>query len=378
MEIAQPISAQLPGGGSSVTCDLFVAGRKFSAFYRTTTPLENVGVEPFVCLSLVPAMRAGEDITTASPVSAKIAARFPRITEQYAKWYPELKPTRLDAPTRMGDADHAGRGVGCFFSGGVDSFYSALRFHKEVDTLIFVHGFDVPLSQVELRAGISRNLRAAAAAMGKRLIEVETNVRELLDGFGNWGKQTHGSALISIAHLLSGVVRKVHIPSSGTRHAALGWGSHPVVDFLWSAEGLEVIHDDDVISRVDKTREVVKSDIALTHLRVCWENRDGAYNCGQCEKCLRTMMTLRLAGALDRCKTFDRPLDLAAVADLRSVVSISRRGFYKEILDLAERQGEQDIAHAIKQVLARPNPKQRWLAKKATGFRRRVLSWYRK
>jgi hypothetical protein len=40
----------------------------------------------------------------------------------------------------------------------------------------------------------------------------------------------------------------------------------------------------------------------LARLRVCWENL-GNYNCGLCEKCIRTMLGLRAIG-VDRCPTF--------------------------------------------------------------------------
>ena len=35
----------------------------------------------------------------------------------------------------------------------------------------------------------------------------------------------------------------------------------------------------------------------MNHLRVCWENPDGSFNCGRCGKCTRTKVGLALAGA---------------------------------------------------------------------------------
>jgi hypothetical protein len=84
-------------------------------------------------------------------------------------------------------------------------------------------------------------------------------------------------------------------------------------------------------------------------------------------------MSLKLAGVLDRCKTFDRPIDFAAVAELQNVTSPSRRRFYQEVFEIAERTGEREMAHAVGKVLARKPKRDPWIAKKFRGLRRRVF-----
>jgi hypothetical protein len=378
MDIARPVRTRSDSGETTVACDITVGGERRQAWYRTAVPLDHVGVEPFVCLSVIPAMRTGEHVAVhGGPVSAKMLAGVPRVQAQYAKWYPELKVVPFDALPQTTSPGHDARGVGCFFSGGVDSFYSVLQHADEVDTVIFAHGFDVPLANTNLRDRVSTQLRAAAGALGKRLIEVETNAREFLDPFGNWGKHTHGPALASVAHLLAGEVRKVYIPSSGTRDEDLAWGSHSAVDPLWSSEAVEIVHDDDTVNRFQKTAFVARSPVALAHLRVCWENRDNAYNCGRCEKCLRTMLTLRLNHALDRCKTFEAPLDLDAVSKLTSVQSVLRRRFYEEILQGSRANGDHEMADAVHRALFPPKSAGKWVVKKARGVKRRMMSWLR-
>jgi hypothetical protein len=61
---------------------------------------------------------------------------------------------------------------------------------------------------------------------------------------------------------------------------------------------------------------VAKSDVAMRHLRVCWENRDGTYNCGTCRKCIRTQIALRIAGRLEACETLPDDIDLDEVRRL--------------------------------------------------------------
>src|SRR5688572_16134365 len=138
MNIGQPRVTRMDCGGTAVTCDVSVAGARREAFYRTPgTPLPGVGVEPFVCTAVVPAMRTGETITSAAPVSARLGGALPAIQDTLAGWFHDLRRVPLDSPLRPLDPGPSGRGVACFFSGGVDSFYSVLQHNDEVDTLIF-------------------------------------------------------------------------------------------------------------------------------------------------------------------------------------------------------------------------------------------------
>lgn len=361
-------------GVTEVSCKLTVGTTAYDVFYRTSALIESAQAEPYLCLSLIPCMQSGEGLVCRPPISARMVDALPRIQSIFSGWYPELHCFEANIPTRIVEQPDR-RGVGCFFSGGVDSFYSILSHLDEVDTLIFAHGFDVPLANTALRHRVSTALRAAANALGKRLIEVETNAREFLDHYGNWGKHTHGSALASVAHVLAPHIRKIFVPSSasGKRDDNLAWGSHSVLDPLWSSEAVEIVYDDDTVTRFNKVRKIAKSDVALAHLRVCWENRDNAYNCGRCEKCLRTMMMLRLAGGLDRCATFDAPLNLDAVAEIRSVKSVLRRRYYQEVHDYAQEAGDVQMARAVHAALHPPHGIGNWIRKKARGARRRLL-----
>ena len=60
-------------------------------------------------------------------------------------------------------------------------------------------------------------------------------------------------------------------------------------------------------SRLDKLDVVAREPAARHSLRVCWENRGGAYNCGRCEKCLRTMVAMDALGVLDAVRPLPPP-----------------------------------------------------------------------
>src|SRR2546430_360740 len=228
------------------------------------------------------------------------------------------------------------------------------------------------LRETRLRERVADALRRAAQELGKPLIEVETNLRAFSDSYVSWSEEYDGSALASVALLLSAELGKVYIPASFSEAFLMPWGTHPHLDPLWSTEGTEIVHDGNQTGRPQKVARIAQSEAALRWLRVCWENRDQAYNCGRCEKCLRTMVNLRIAGALDRCPTFARPLDLRAVRNL-VIPDECARIFVEENLEACRAAGtDPELEQALEACLvARPS---RLRALVADGdLRRRAL-----
>jgi hypothetical protein len=128
-----------------------------------------------------------------------------------------------------------------------------------------------------------------------------------------------GAALAAIGLLLQHEFKKVMIGSTFSYFALPRWGSHPLTDPLWSTERLEVFHSGAEATRPMKVARIVGDDVAMRRLRVC-HPRAGetgrTLNCGRCSKCLRTMINLRVVGALGRCETLPGELDLDDVAEL--------------------------------------------------------------
>src|SRR5262249_23133771 len=75
-------------------------------------------------------------------------------------------------------------------------------------------------------------------------------------------------------------------------------GADPITAPLMSRDPLRVVHDGADASRVEKARAIAEWPEALELLRVCWEGAQKDRNCGECEKCVRTVLDFRLAGVL--------------------------------------------------------------------------------
>ena len=213
--------------------------------------------------------------------------------------------------------NRAKKRVGCFFSGGVDSFYTLLE-NDNITDIIFVHGFDTKLDDYTLRKNISVNLKEIARMQKVNLIEVETNIRYFLDFYSKW-EITHGSALAFISHCYSHLFDEIIISSSYSydHKSLLPWGSHPLIDNYWSTENFRINHYGADIERFEKLEFISNFNVCLKFLRVCYLNYESAYNCGFCEKCLRTKLGLLTLDVLDKYESFENNFSFSKFLSLK-------------------------------------------------------------
>lgn len=293
LHIESPISSGETVSATIRGADFATQAVTFSSSVLPLTPV----ADAWLAATLPVAMRHGRDVRSDAPVSQRLLAGVVRWQQVLAAWYPDLRPVRVEAPATARDA--CGSGVACFFSGGVDSWASILRHRNALRGVIGVHGFDVAFEDEAAWHAIGPRLAAAAGAVGLDYWPVATNLRSWIDRAGDWGQVTHGAGLASVALLLQNTVRTVIVPSSHTYSDLFPWGSHPILDPLWSTEAVTVVHDGAELTRVEKTALISSEPAALAHLRVCWRDV-AAFNCGVCEKCLRTRTTFAVLGVPPR------------------------------------------------------------------------------
>jgi hypothetical protein len=213
--------------------------------------------DAFLAAALLPAMKVGSDLKIGGSVSTKLLRATATIQDIVTSWFPAYSSISIEAETLNNAESTDKRGVGSFFSGGMDSFYTLLKHQDEITTIIFLHGFDIPLEKNTLRDWVSKSIKEVAAEFGKVLIEVETNLPECLAKVSSWftpaGGFAHGAVMASIALLLSPQLKKVFISSSNPYYVLDPWGSHVLLDPLWSTEDVEIVHDGCEATRVKKT-----------------------------------------------------------------------------------------------------------------------------
>jgi hypothetical protein len=304
--------------------------------------------DSFLAAALLPAMATAARLRSQETISAALAAAVEKVQTVLAAWYPQLTHVAVDAPIGQGTTTRHGDGVAAFFSGGVDSYYTALRHRGELDALVFLHGFDLRLERTDVRSRCSRLARAAAEALGLPLVEVETNLRSFSRSHLGWGTY-HGSALASVALFLAGRFSRVYVPGSLSYDSHFPHGSHPLLDPLWTTAEVELVYDGFEANRYEKTALVARSSDALRFLRVC--NRGhrapgSGVNCGRCEKCLRTMVALRALGALEACRTFPPRLDLDLIPKVLADRDASSLDLWEQNLRAAE-DADADLARVL-------------------------------
>lgn len=328
-----------------------IGGAANEVYFKTNDGPINKGIEPFLALGLLAAMSLGHELQVAEPVSPALLSNLHVLQIRFAEHYPQLRVIKVVAEGQMSQPSDSIRYTGAFFSGGVDSFFTLLERQQEISHLVFVHGFDIPLNARDVHPAARAMAEHVAEGMGKRLIHIETNLREFADRYGDWSQHFHGPALAAVALLLSRQIDRMFI--AGECRGSTASASRLEFDPLWSTETLEIIHHGHDVTRFQKLKRVGSHPLAQQSLRVCWENRYGRVNCCACSKCLRNMAALRAHGTLDRVQTFGYPLDLTALSRL-SLATQPPNGIdgLREILSFLEQTGsDPQLARAVRYCL---------------------------
>ena len=171
-------------------------------------------------------------------------------------------------------------------------------------------------------------MRSVADAFNKRLIVVRTNVKDHLEQYTHWDF-SHGAALASAALCLEGSISECIVASTCSYAQLHPWGSHPILDPLWSTDSLRFLHDGTEARRIDKLRVIAGNEWAMKHLRAC-DNPSSSGNCGACEKCLRTMVGLHVIGRLADCSAMPHRIDPRVIRRLH--LNEGEATFFREFL----------------------------------------------
>jgi hypothetical protein len=333
---------------------------------------------PWLAALLPLAASLGEPLEWELPVDRPLFDGAREVLRVWRSWYGETAVVPLRGPVAESPLFPPPRRTCAFFSGGVDSFFTALD-HGDgdgreergpIDEFLFVGGLDLRLDAAEGTERARRSVAEVAAALGRPLVYVRTNLRERetqWDKSVDWGRCGHGPALASVPLALSSRYGQALIPASNMYPHLVPWGSHPLTDKLFSSWTLRVRDDGAAHDRADKVRAIAGSELARRHLRVCFKSADGR-NCGQCQKCLLTMMMLETAVGLSACPTFSGPLDFGRVRAL-CIDKPWQRRHVRRLREHAVEAGRSDVVKTVDRLLG-------WRGLWRCGARRAVDSLF--
>ncbi|WP_395684860.1 hypothetical protein [Aestuariivirga sp.] len=283
-------------------------------------------LDGFMLCFLLFAMQYARRYIVRGPLSARCMRNSRILQEAWHNWLPdtfrivEIIPDTI-IHEREFAAPQTSRAIAAF-SGGVDATFLALRHGRRelgpssynLDTVVSVHGFDVPIGDQAVFSGILRRTDPLLAELGLERRVIRTNVRS--PGLQHW-EAAFGAHIACALHQFSHEFDYGLIGSGSPYDSMITpWGSTPATDYLLSGDDLEIVHEGAGYSRTEKIRHLATSPAATSGLNVCWEGLTSSGNCGSCEKCIRTRLNFLAAGIAEP-DCFKGALDLNAVRTMR-------------------------------------------------------------
>jgi len=250
--------------------------------------------EMFLAIGLFLAMARREDLVVdpALPLCPELSARLPHIIAIIRQWNPELGAPRIEARQEPVAAQPGL--VFTSFSGGVDSTYTFHRHRDSITHLLVTNCFD-EAGATEPFEALVKKVAAFADEHAKAVLPIATNARRVCEAQGMSWDYLHGPFLCLTAAAFGPA--QYFIPSSFSVRQLKPWGSHPLLDPMWSTATTRIVHDGIEVPRTEKIRALSRDPALLRYLQVCWYSKIN--NCGTCTKCTRTLLVLRELGVTD-------------------------------------------------------------------------------
>jgi glycosyltransferase involved in cell wall biosynthesis len=335
-------------------------GERVQEVWMRTDSAVTPTADAALATTLMPAMRLGGTLELGQPISPRLLRtqrEFQAIQRAWSwDWEfgePPLREVEVLAPTCAPDPPAVPGRVAALFSGGVDSWATVLA-NPDLTDLIFVRGLDLLprfTQQGDLAERVEARIRVVAADLGLTLHVVETNLRDLSDPLIRWEAYC-GCGAIAAGLFLSPLFERVLIAGDNDHATQPPVGLGRLVNQLWSTEQLEVVDDGGRLTRPERIRMIAEHPLVQRSLRVCWENPDGAYNCGRCRKCLMTMVVLEAHGLRDGAQTFPPDLELDRLEEMELDQRVSL-AITEDVLDSVRAAGRPDLERPVEKLVAK-------------------------
>ena len=285
LEISDPTVSR-HGDATRITIHIGGAPVWFaSAGFLTDPPIGDAAV----ALALLVAMAEQRplDLRNLPPMSARLYSALPTIQDAWSQWNPALHPIDIHADTTA-DRHHDGT-TGQFFSGGVHSLHAALDDPDTASRLIYVGGLTHAPTHAD-DPPVPRSTTALATMLQRDVVTVHSNWWSWRRRFGLSTALMHGSCLAAVAYLVGS--RQITIAGCQAWDWLTPWGSHPLMDPLWSTEAVTLRHWGRHLTRIAKCRRLAADPAMVAQLHVCRD--DDQTNCGRCISCVTTRLMFHL------------------------------------------------------------------------------------
>jgi len=350
---------------SHIECEVrFEAGAR--EVHRIFVSGEHTPLAPdpsgFLLGAWLPAWSAGERrVRVEGPVCPQLAANLQIASTIIQRWFADLGPAPvIEAPH---DYRPPATEAAAFLSGGVNSLAmirtltsSRPAGHPDHPTALVVvdyqHVGDIPRQETDARFAASMAINAEICRdLGLDAIGIRSNFCRLNTSMSFWMHRYHGTFLASMAHFLGRRFRMFHIASSYPATHLAPWGSHPLLDPLYSSQHVRISHEGVELSRLGKIAQLRDWPLALDRMYVCTSRSSDGRNCGTCDKCVRTKLHLLVEGLLPRAGAFAENDVSARDIEGITIGSEYARLCYEESVPGLQRLGRTDLVDAVRKAV---------------------------
>jgi hypothetical protein len=341
----------------------------------------------FLLAAIMPAFCHGEErLRVEGPVAPELLEGLKTAMGWVRHWWydPSKKLLPVEAETdRQWAAPARNPRTAMFFSGGIDSL-ATLRANR----LMFPEGhpryirdglivFGLETDREESFQHVLEAIAAPSEDAGLTLIPIYTNARHLDADWMFWERKSQDAIFASIAYALTNRISDVVFASTYDIPSMQPAGTHPLLDLAYSSSQLTIHHDSIAVSRLEKVRLIADWEVAFQNIRTC--NQSGSYergrlNCGQCIKCIRTMLELEALGLLGKTRAFpQRRLTPELVMPVIEIYKTTV-DFFRELIHPLRDQNRNDLADLIEKRIDRYEGRRHW--KELTACVKHIVKRY--
>lgn len=330
-------------------------------------------INAFFLATVIPALYYGEErYFIDGKISPVLYEGFRDALGWITHWYynDREKPIELELEIASSEIKPStSRNAASFLSGGIDSYETIVsnRLLYPEDHPRFIKdgiiAFGLEQTNPEKFEYVVSMLEEMADLLNVSLVPVYTNIYLIFreddskTKYYFWNYEFQGAVLASIGHILSKRIHTVSIGSTVDIPSMQPYGSHPLLDSNYSSLDLQVLHQGSRYSRLEKTKIITDYLTPPFDLRVCNHAKKyepGKFNCGACEKCIRTMLDFLVLGKLDRMDAFpSNDVTRDMVIEHVKIKKGYWESYYRELLEPLRKMGRTDLVKAIEYKLKR-------------------------
>lgn len=310
-----------------------------------------VNFQDFAIWAFLPiAMTQGVDLHLHGTISQRTLDSATKISRIWAQWVAGFyNPVTITADNISSSYQIGSRKL-TFFSGGVDSTYSAYKSYlengKNSDSLT-IHGMDYKFDDDSRFIDLFEQTKQFRSEVFNQSRVIKTNIYTIYNKIGCNPKGTHVTHIFSLfscgslfdEYNIYQIAADYRLDQQYIVHP---YGSNSATNRLMFNTNGQLSTLDDDVTRSEKVEFLANSTLDLTTLSICVDYNSRPKNCGKCSKCVRTKAMFYASNG----KLPPIFLDDSFEEDWYEKISLSakiNRAFVLDILTMVEERKQESI-----------------------------------